>query len=59
MISNFRRHALSLSLLIAVAAVPAAFAQASISSVGSGSVEDRVTTLERISNAQSQLMQCQ
>ncbi|KFD17932.1 exported TPR repeat-containing prenylyltransferase domain protein [Tatumella ptyseos ATCC 33301] len=57
MISNFRRHALSLSLLIGVAAVPAAFAQASISSVGSGSVEDRVTTLERISNAQSQLMQ--
>ena len=57
MISNFRRHALSLSLVIGVAAVPAAFAQASISSVGSGSVEDRVTTLERISNAQSQLMQ--
>lgn len=57
MISNFRRHALSLSLLIGVAAAPAAFAQASISSVGSGSVEDRVTTLERISNAQSQLMQ--
>ena len=57
MISNFRRHALSLSLLIGAAAAPAAFAQSSISSVGSGSVEDRVTTLERISNAQSQLMQ--
>jgi len=57
MISNFRRHLLSLSLLIGVAAPWAANAQASISSVGSGSVEDRVTTLERISNAQAQLMQ--
>ena len=34
----------------------AAFAQAPISSVGSGSVEDRVTQLERISNAHSQLL---
>lgn len=57
MISNFRLHTLSLSLLIGVAAVPAAHAQASISSVGSGSIEDRVTSLERISNAQSQLLQ--
>ncbi|WP_434745114.1 cell division protein CpoB [Candidatus Pantoea rara] len=57
MVSNFRRHLLSLSLLIGVAASWAANAQASISSVGSGSVEDRVTTLERISNAQAQLMQ--
>ncbi|MDQ1211855.1 cell division protein CpoB [Pantoea anthophila] len=57
MVSNFRRHLLSLSLLIGVAAPWAANAQASISSVGSGSVEDRVTTLERISNAQAQLMQ--
>ncbi|MBT0727038.1 cell division protein CpoB [Rosenbergiella australiborealis] len=57
MISNFRLHALGLSLLIGVAAVPAAHAQASISSAGSGSTEDRVTTLERISNAQSQLLQ--
>lgn len=55
--SNFRRHLLSLSLLVGVAAPWAANAQASISSVGSGSVEDRVTTLERISNAQAQLMQ--
>lgn len=57
MISSFRTHLLSLSLLIGVAAPWAANAQASISSVGSGSVEDRVTTLERISNAQAQLMQ--
>ncbi|WP_075180734.1 cell division protein CpoB [Pantoea sp. 1.19] len=55
--SNFRRHALSLALLVGVAAPWAAYAQASISSVGSGSVEDRVTTLERISNAQAQLLQ--
>ncbi|WP_338670406.1 cell division protein CpoB [Pantoea dispersa] len=57
MISNFRLHLLSLSLLVGVAAPWAANAQASISSVGSGSVEDRVTTLERISNAQAQLLQ--
>lgn len=58
MISNFRLHLLSLSLLVGVAApLGAAHAQASISSVGSGSVEDRVTTLERISNAQAQLLQ--
>ncbi|MDU4940256.1 MAG: cell division protein CpoB [Mixta calida] len=57
MISSFRSHLLSLSLLIGVAAPWAANAQASISSVGSGSVEDRVTSLERISNAQAQLLQ--
>ncbi len=57
MISSFRTHLLSLSLLIGVAAPWAANAQASISSVGSGSVEDRVTTLERITNAQAQLIQ--
>ncbi|MGE9550778.1 cell division protein CpoB [Erwinia amylovora] len=57
MISNFRLHLLSLSLLVGVAAPWAANAQASISNVGSGSVEDRVTTLERISNAQGQLLQ--
>ncbi|PIJ48747.1 cell division protein CpoB [Erwinia sp. OLTSP20] len=59
MISNFRPHLLSLSLLIGVAAITAANAHASISSVGSGSVEDRVTTLERITNAQAQLLQQQ
>jgi tol-pal system protein YbgF len=48
---------LSLSLLIGIAAPWAANAQASISNVGSGSVEDRVTSLERISNAQAQLLQ--
>jgi len=47
---------LSLSLLVGIAAPWAAFAQAPISSVGSGSVEDRVTQLERISNAHSQLL---
>lgn len=57
MISDLRTHLLGLSLLIGVAAPWAANAQASISSVGSGSVEDRVTTLERISNAQAQLLQ--
>ncbi|MEJ5112231.1 cell division protein CpoB [Erwinia billingiae] len=57
MISNFRLHVLGLSLLVGVAAPWAANAQASISNVGSGSVEDRVTTLERISNAQAQLLQ--
>ena len=57
MISSCRTHLLSLSLLIGVAAPWAANAQATISSVGSGSVEDRVTTLERISNAQAQLLQ--
>ncbi len=57
MISSFRPHWLSLSLLIGVAAPWAAHAQASISNVGSGSVEDRVTSLERISNAQAQLLQ--
>ncbi|WP_058913601.1 cell division protein CpoB [Entomohabitans teleogrylli] len=56
MISNFRSHLLSLSLLVGVAAPWAANAQAPISSVGSGSVEDRVTQLERISNAHSQLL---
>lgn len=57
MISSFRLIPLSLSLLIGVAAIPAANAQASISNAGSESIEDRVITLERISNAQSQLLQ--
>lgn len=57
MISNFRLHLLGLSLLVGVAAPWAANAQASISNVGSGSVEDRVTSLERISNGQAQLLQ--
>ena len=57
MISSFRLHMVSLSLLIGVAAPWAANAQAAISNVGSGSVEDRVTSLERISNAQAQLLQ--
>ncbi len=57
MSSNFRQSLLALSLLVGVAApLGAAHAQASISSVGSGSVEDRVTQLERISNAHSQLL---
>ena len=54
--SNFRRHLLSLSLLVGVAVPWAATAQAPISNVGSVSVEDRVTSLERISNAQGQLL---
>ncbi|MBS0848575.1 cell division protein CpoB [Citrobacter sp. JGM124] len=56
MIGNFRTHLLGLSLLIGIAAPWAAIAQAPISSVGSGSVEDRVIQLERISNAHSQLL---
>lgn len=55
MSSNFRLHLLSLSLLVGIVAPWAAIAQAPISSVGSGSVEDRVTSLERITNAQGQL----
>lgn len=54
--SNFRRHLVSLSLLVGVAVPWAATAQAPISNVGSGSVEDRVTQLERISNAHRQLL---
>ncbi len=57
MSSNFRQSLIALSLLVGVAApLGAAHAQASISNVGSGSVEDRVTQLERISNAHSQLL---
>ena len=56
MSSNFRHSLLSLALLVGVAAPWAATAQAPISNVGSGSVEDRVTQLERISNAHSQLL---
>ena len=56
MSSNFRHQLLSLSLLVGIAAPWAAFAPAPIGSVGSGSVEDRVTQLERISNAHSQLL---
>ena len=56
MSGNFRRHLLSLSLLVGVAAPWAATGQAPISNVGSGSVEDRVTSLERITNAHAQLL---
>ena len=56
MSSNFRHLVMGLSLLVGVAAPWAATAQAPISNVGSGSVEDRVTQLERISNAHSQLL---
>ncbi|XBS70971.1 cell division protein CpoB [Acerihabitans sp. KWT182] len=56
MSGNFRRYLISLSLLVGVAAPWAATAQAPISNVGSGSVEDRVTQLERITNAHAQLL---
>lgn len=56
MSNNFRPYLLSLSLLVGVAVPWAATAQAPISNVGSGSVDDRVTQLERISNAHSQLL---
>ena len=58
MISCFRTRLLSLSLLIGIAAPWAAStAQAAIGSIGSGSIEDRVITLERISTSQAQLLQ--
>ncbi|BAE74163.1 Outer membrane protein assembly factor BamD [Sodalis glossinidius str. 'morsitans'] len=56
MSNNFRPYLLNLSLLVGVAAPWAATAQAPISNAGSGSVEDRVTQLERISSAHSQLL---
>lgn len=56
MSGNFRHCVFSLSLLVGLAAPWAAIAQAPISNVGSGSVEDRVTQLERISNAHAQLL---
>ena len=56
MSGNFRHYVLSLSLLVGVAVPWAATAQAPISNVGSGSIDDRVTSLERISNAHSQLL---
>ncbi|MGL9734690.1 MAG: cell division protein CpoB, partial [Symbiopectobacterium sp.] len=54
--SNFRRHLVGLSLLVGVAVHWDAIAQAPIGNVGSGSVEDHVTQMERISNAHSQLL---
>ncbi|WP_305809563.1 YbgF trimerization domain-containing protein, partial [Sodalis-like endosymbiont of Proechinophthirus fluctus] len=56
MSNNFRAYLLSLSLFVGVATPWAATAQTLISNVGSSSVEDRVTQLERISNAHSQLL---
>ncbi|OKP04858.1 cell division protein CpoB [Xenorhabdus eapokensis] len=54
--SNFRRYMLGLSLLVGVAAPWAATAQAPISNVGSGSTDERLSQLERISDAHSQLL---
>lgn len=54
--SNFRRLMVSLSLLIGVAAPWAAIAQAPIINIGSGSTDDRLVQLERISNAHGQLL---
>ncbi|WMQ73825.1 MAG: Cell division coordinator CpoB [Sodalis sp.] len=56
MSNSFRPYLLSLSLLIGVVLPCAVTAQAPISNIGSGSVDDRVTQLERISNAHSQLL---
>jgi tol-pal system protein YbgF len=56
MSGNFRRHLVGLSLLVGVAVQGTAIAEAPISNVGSGSIDDRVTSLERISNAHSQLL---
>ncbi|MEQ2024351.1 cell division protein CpoB [Xenorhabdus szentirmaii] len=54
--SNFRRCVLGLSLLVGVAAPWAATARAPISNVGSGSTDERLSQLERISDAHSQLL---
>ncbi|MDE9563573.1 cell division protein CpoB [Xenorhabdus bovienii] len=54
--SNFRRYVLGLSLLVGVAAPWAATAQAPISNVGSGSTDERLSQLERVSDAHSQLL---
>ncbi|MCC8379209.1 cell division protein CpoB [Xenorhabdus sp. PB30.3] len=54
--SNFRRFVLGLSLLVGVAAPWAATARAPISNVGSGSTDERLSQLERISDAHSQLL---
>lgn len=54
--SNFRPLLMSLLLLVGVAAPVAAIAQAPISNIGSGSTDDRLIQLERISNAHSQLL---
>ncbi|WP_338882863.1 cell division protein CpoB [Xenorhabdus sp. TH1] len=54
--SNFRRYMLGLSLLVGVAAPWAATARAPISNVGSGSTDERLSQLERISDAHSQLL---
>lgn len=50
--SNFRLYLVSLSFLVGVAGMTAA----PISSASSGSVEDRLSSLERISNGQGQLL---
>ncbi len=56
MSSNFRHQLLSLSLLVGIAAPgPLLLRHQSVVSAP-GSVEDRVTQLERISNAHSQLL---
>ena len=54
--SNFRPLLMSLLLLVGVAAPVAAIAQAPISNIGSGSTDERLAQLERISNAHSQLL---
>ncbi|AOM40805.1 cell division protein CpoB [Xenorhabdus hominickii] len=54
--SNFRHFVLGLSLLVGVAAPWAATARAPISNVGSGSTDERLSQLERISDAHSQLL---
>ncbi|MGP4123304.1 MAG: cell division protein CpoB [Sodalis sp. (in: enterobacteria)] len=56
MSNNFRSYLFSLSLLVGVATQGTATAQALISHVGSGSIEDRVIQLERISHAHTQLL---
>lgn len=54
--SNFRPYLFSLLLLVGVVAPLATTAQAPISNVGGGSVDDRVTQLEHITRAQGDLL---
>lgn len=56
MTSQSRRYLLILSLLMGMVTPEVTMAEAPISNTSSGSVADRITTLERISNAQSVLL---
>ncbi|UVK77527.1 MAG: cell division coordinator CpoB [Sodalis sp. Fse] len=54
--NNLRAYLLSVLLLMCIAVQRSAIAQASISNIGSGALDDRITKLERISNAHSRIL---